>query len=105
MAEIRVRSEIAGSIWKIEVSVGEELTVPLYVVTVDHRSPTSQMKTAGFYSKEAVLGGVWEAHLVGPFLMLALTALLTAFYMFRVVFIAFFGRAFAAGTEMQCCAV
>jgi len=26
-----------------------------------------------------------EAHLMGPFLMLALTALLTAFYMFRVV--------------------
>jgi len=52
---------------------------------------------AGFFSKEAVLGGVWEAHLTGPFLMLALTALLTAFYMFRVVFIAFFGRAFAAG--------
>src|SRR4030095_8030608 len=52
---------------------------------------------AGFFSKEAVLGGVWEAHLTGPFLMLALTALLTAFYMFRVVFIAFFGRAHAAG--------
>jgi len=52
---------------------------------------------AGFFSKEAVLGGVWEAQLTGPFLMLALTALLTAFYMFRVVFIAFFGRAHAAG--------
>src|SRR5437667_465140 len=52
---------------------------------------------AGFYSKEAVLGGVWEAHLMGPFLMLALTALLTAFYMFRVVFVAFFGRTHAGG--------
>src|SRR3989441_1088541 len=52
---------------------------------------------AGFFSKEAVLGGVWEAHLTGPFLMLAATALLTAFYMFRVVFIAFFGRAHAGG--------
>jgi len=52
---------------------------------------------AGFFSKEAVLGGVWEAHLTGPFLMLALTALLTAFYMFRVVFITFFGRAHAGG--------
>ena len=52
---------------------------------------------AGFFSKEAVLGGVWEAHLTGPFLMLALTALLTAFYMFRVVFVAFFGRAHAGG--------
>jgi len=52
---------------------------------------------AGFFSKEAVLGGVWEAHLTGPFLMLALTVLLTAFYMFRVVFVTFFGRAHAGG--------
>src|SRR2546427_530105 len=52
---------------------------------------------AGFFSKEAILAGVWEADMTGPFLMLALTALLTAFYMFRVVFVAFFGRAPAAG--------
>src|SRR5437667_6128331 len=52
---------------------------------------------AGFYSKEAILAGVWEADMTGPFLMLALAALLTAFYMFRVVFVAFFGRAPAAG--------
>jgi NADH-quinone oxidoreductase subunit L len=50
---------------------------------------------AGFFSKEAVLGGVWEGRMTGPFLMLALTAFLTAFYMFRVIFIAFFGRAHA----------
>jgi NADH-quinone oxidoreductase subunit L len=52
---------------------------------------------AGFFSKEAILAGVWEAEMTVPFLMLALTALLTAFYMFRVVFLAFFGRAHAAG--------
>jgi len=52
---------------------------------------------AGFYSKEAVLAGVWEAGMRGPFLMLALTVLLTAFYMFRVVIVAFFGPAPAAG--------
>ncbi len=52
---------------------------------------------AGFFSKEAILAGVWEADLTWPFLMLALTVFLTAFYMFRVVFIAFFGRAHAAG--------
>ena len=51
----------------------------------------------GFFSKEAVLVGVWEARMTGPFLMLALTAFLTAFYMFRVVFTAFFGRTPAAG--------
>src|SRR5712692_2619961 len=47
---------------------------------------------AGFFSKEAVLSGVWEGEMLVPFLMLLLTAFLTAFYMFRVVFIAFFGR-------------
>jgi NADH-quinone oxidoreductase subunit L len=47
----------------------------------------------GFFSKEAVLAGVLQAHLSGPFLILILTSLLTAFYMFRVVFLAFFGRA------------
>jgi NADH-quinone oxidoreductase subunit L len=52
---------------------------------------------AGFFSKEAVLAGVLAADLAGPFLMLALTALLTAFYMFRVVFVTFFGWAYAAG--------
>jgi NADH-quinone oxidoreductase subunit L len=52
---------------------------------------------AGFFSKEAVLAGVWEGEMFGPFLMLALTAFLTAFYMFRVIFIAFFGRGHAAG--------
>jgi NADH-quinone oxidoreductase subunit L len=50
----------------------------------------------GFFSKEAVLAGVWEGEMIVPFLMLAVTAFLTAFYMFRVVFIAFFGRPHAA---------
>jgi NADH-quinone oxidoreductase subunit L len=48
---------------------------------------------AGFFSKEAVLAGVWEGGMLGPFLLLAVTAFLTAFYMFRLIFIAFFGRA------------
>ena len=52
---------------------------------------------AGFFSKEAVLAGVWQAGMRGTFVLLALTAFLTAFYMFRVVFIAFFGRAHAHG--------
>jgi NADH-quinone oxidoreductase subunit L len=46
----------------------------------------------GFFTKEAILAGVFEAHLTVPFVMLALTAFLTAFYMFRVVFLAFFVR-------------
>jgi NADH-quinone oxidoreductase subunit L len=47
----------------------------------------------GFFTKEAILAGVLHAHLTVPFLMLALAAFLTAFYMFRVVFLAFFAPA------------
>jgi NADH-quinone oxidoreductase subunit L len=46
---------------------------------------------AGFLSKEEILGAVWTGGLVGPFAALLLVAFLTAFYMFRVVFLAFFG--------------
>jgi NADH-quinone oxidoreductase subunit L len=54
---------------------------------------------AGFFSKEEVLGAVWVGGLRVPFLMLALAAFLTAFYMFRVVFIAFFGAPAGHGHE------
>ena len=42
---------------------------------------------AGFVSKEEVLGAVWTGGFVVPFVMLLLAAFLTAFYMFRVVFL------------------
>src|SRR5580765_8123807 len=45
----------------------------------------------GFFSKEEILAGVWVGGLSIPFAMLAIAAFLTAFYMFRVVFIAFAG--------------
>jgi NADH-quinone oxidoreductase subunit L len=53
----------------------------------------------GFFSKEAILAGVVEAGLAAPFLMLVATAFLSAFYMFRVVFIVFFGRDLAHGGD------
>jgi NADH-quinone oxidoreductase subunit L len=46
---------------------------------------------AGFASKEEVLGAVWTGGFAVPFFMLLTAAFLTAFYMFRVVFLAFFG--------------
>jgi NADH-quinone oxidoreductase subunit L len=51
---------------------------------------------SGFFSKEAILAGVWEAKLLVPFAMLALTVFLTAFYMFRAIILAFFGSRHAA---------
>src|SRR6266542_2797954 len=51
---------------------------------------------AGFFSKEEILGAVLAGGFPGPFGMLLFAAFLTAFYMFRVVFVTFFGAA-AAG--------
>jgi len=48
---------------------------------------------AGFASKEEVLGATLAGGLVGPFALLLGAAFLTAFYMFRVVFVVFFGPA------------
>ncbi|OFW04389.1 MAG: hypothetical protein A3I61_11220 [Acidobacteria bacterium RIFCSPLOWO2_02_FULL_68_18] len=45
---------------------------------------------AGFLSKEEILGAVLAGGFAAPFAMLVLVAFLTAFYMFRVVFLAFF---------------
>src|SRR5688572_18581290 len=44
----------------------------------------------GFLSKEEILGATLTGHQIGPFVMLIIVAFLTAFYMFRVVFLAFF---------------
>jgi NADH-quinone oxidoreductase subunit L len=50
----------------------------------------------GFFSKEEILGAVWSGGLAVPFWMLVIAAFLTAFYMFRVVFIAFWGEGHGA---------
>jgi NADH-quinone oxidoreductase subunit L len=51
--------------------------------------------TAGFYSKDLILYQVWSSREGGPWLWSAglIGTLLTALYIFRVVFIAFFGEA------------
>ena len=54
----------------------------------------------GFLSKEEILGAVWAGGLVGPFVILMVVAFLTAFYMFRAVFLAFFGAPALAGAAV-----
>jgi NADH-quinone oxidoreductase subunit L len=51
----------------------------------------------GYLSKEEILKSVLAGGFPGPFAMLMLVALLTAFYMFRVVFLAFFAVPRPAG--------
>ena len=53
----------------------------------------------GFFTKEAILAGVFAEGLRLPFLMLALGAFLTAFYMARAVVLVFFGHPHAAAHD------
>src|SRR6266508_1067762 len=71
--------------------LGRRMPQTLIVFLVGTLSLAGIPLFGGFFSKEEVLGAVWTGGLTAPFLMLALAAFLTAFYMFRVVFIAFFG--------------
>ncbi|HLG59878.1 MAG TPA: NADH-quinone oxidoreductase subunit L [Vicinamibacterales bacterium] len=55
----------------------------------------------GFLSKEEVLGAVLAGDRIGPFVLLMIVAFLTAFYMFRVVFLAFFAGPAKAGHYVE----
>jgi NADH-quinone oxidoreductase subunit L len=48
---------------------------------------------AGFWSKDAIVASVFEEHYYVLFGMALLTVFLTAFYIFRAIFMAFFGEA------------
>jgi len=48
--------------------------------------------TAGFWSKDAILGGAWEGGYVVVFVVLALAAFLTAFYTMRQISLTFLGE-------------
>jgi len=52
---------------------------------------------AGYISKEGILGATLGGHMTGPFILLMIVAFLTAFYMFRVVFLAFYASPAKAG--------
>jgi NADH-quinone oxidoreductase subunit L len=46
---------------------------------------------SGFFSKDSLLAKAFEQHKYGLFILGLLVAILTAFYMFRLVFVVFFG--------------
>ena len=48
---------------------------------------------SGFYSKDGILGKAVEQHAYGRFVLGVVVAILTTFYMFRLVFVAFGGAA------------
>ena len=71
--------------------LGRKMPQTLFVFLIGTLSLAGVPLFAGFFTKEQILGTVWDHGLIVPFAMLLLAALLTAFYMFRVVFLVFFG--------------
>ncbi|HET7694795.1 MAG TPA: NADH-quinone oxidoreductase subunit L [Vicinamibacterales bacterium] len=70
--------------------LGRRMPQTLAVFLVGTLSLAGVPVFAGFVSKEEVLAAVWTGGFPVPFAMLLLAAFLTAFYMFRVVFLVFF---------------
>jgi NADH-quinone oxidoreductase subunit L len=71
--------------------LGRHMPQTLIVFVVGALSLSGIPFFAGFFSKEEILGAVLAGGLTVPFLMLVVAAFLTAFYMFRVIFITFAG--------------
>jgi NADH-quinone oxidoreductase subunit L len=71
--------------------LGRHMPQTLIVFVVGALSLSGIPLFAGFFTKEEILGAVLASGLTVPFVMLVIAAFLTAFYMFRVIFIAFAG--------------
>ncbi|HTH98913.1 MAG TPA: NADH-quinone oxidoreductase subunit L [Stellaceae bacterium] len=76
-----LRQELPAAFWSFLIGSASLAALPLV--------------TAGFYSKEAILAGAWAAGPAGKMLWGAglVGAFLTSLYIFRAVFIVFFGEA------------
>jgi NADH-quinone oxidoreductase subunit L len=71
----------------------EKLPITYWTFVIGSLALTGFPLTAGFFSKDEILIGAWMAGPLGQTLSVVglLTAFLTAFYSFRVVFVAFWG--------------
>ncbi|MBD1383232.1 NADH-quinone oxidoreductase subunit L [Metabacillus arenae] len=56
---------------------------------------------SGFFSKEEILLSVWQSGNVGLFWLAVITSFLTAFYMFRLFFLVFGGKARGSLTDVK----
>jgi NADH-quinone oxidoreductase subunit L len=82
-------------------SLGRKMPQTTIVFVVGTLSLAGVPFFGGFFSKEEILGATLAGGFPGPFAMLLLGAFLTAFYMFRVVFITFAGAPAAAHGHEQ----
>ncbi len=70
----------------------ERMPITYWTFVIAALSLAGIFPLSGFWSKDAILAGALAAGAWLPFLIALATAFLTAFYMFRAIFVAFFGQ-------------
>jgi len=72
----------------------DKLPVTYWTMVIGSLALAGFPLTAGFFSKDEILLGAWSAGVLGKALAIVglITAFLTAFYSFRLVFVAFWGE-------------
>lgn len=78
-------------IWKMG-GLRKHMPVTFYTFAIGTAALMGVPLLSGFWSKEAVLGTAYDSGCKALFIVGAITAALTAFYMTRLLIVAFFGR-------------
>lgn len=85
-------------IWKMG-ALRKKLPVTFWTFLCGTLALSGVVPFSGFYSKDAILARAIEQHAYGRFALGAVVAVLTTFYMFRLVFVVFGGSAKAECAE------
>ncbi|HLH57006.1 MAG TPA: NADH-quinone oxidoreductase subunit L [Verrucomicrobiae bacterium] len=75
-------------IWKMG-GLRHRMPVTYWTFLVGTLALAGVLPLSGFYSKDALLGAAMEQHAYGLFILGVIVAVLTSFYMFRLVFVVF----------------
>ncbi|EEF60821.1 NADH-quinone oxidoreductase subunit L [Pedosphaera parvula] len=78
------------NIWKMG-ALRKKMPTTFVTFTIGTLALAGCPPLSGFYSKDGILGQAMETHHYGLFILGLLAAILTTFYMFRLVFVAFYG--------------
>ena len=92
-------------IWKMG-ALRKKMPVTFWTFLVGTLALAGVPPFSGFYSKDSILARASEVHAYGAFLLGAVIAVLTSFYMFRLVLVVFFGptiRTFESHSGMPKC--
>ncbi|MBZ4687116.1 MAG: NADH-quinone oxidoreductase subunit [Clostridia bacterium] len=81
----------SNSIWKMGALV-KKMKVTTWTFVIGALALAGIPPFAGFWSKDEILLATKEAGFTGLYIIGSIVAFLTAFYMFRLIFVAFFGE-------------